>query len=94
MGQGPEHRETVTIGRQGRLVIPARMREALALRDGQRVTLTVSDGELHISTVRASVDRARRALGITARGTPSCRRQPSRYVPIETQTARSRDERA
>lgn len=65
MGHEPPDRETVTIGRQGRLVIPARMREALSLKPGQQVTLTISDGELHLSTVRSSVERARRLLGTT-----------------------------
>jgi AbrB family looped-hinge helix DNA binding protein len=71
MGHDAIDRETITIGRQGRIVIPARMREALALREGQRVTVAVTDGELHISTVHASIARARSALGITEPRDPS-----------------------
>ena len=63
-------REQAVVGRQGRLVIPARIREALSIRDGSRVTLEIRDGELHVQTVQASIDRARRILGVSGPPTP------------------------
>lgn len=65
MGHHEVIREQVTIGKQGRLVIPARIREALSIQDGTRITLRVTDGELQIRTVEASIAKARSILGIT-----------------------------
>ena len=53
---------------QGRLLIPAAMREELGFRPGEELHLRVVDGELHVITVRRSIARTRgivrRKLGI------------------------------
>jgi AbrB family looped-hinge helix DNA binding protein len=46
------------IGDGGRVVIPAEIREQLALQTGSSVLLRVEDGELHLLTSRQAVARA------------------------------------
>jgi AbrB family looped-hinge helix DNA binding protein len=45
---------------QGRLLIPAEMREQLGMKPGERLTLLVQDGELVVLTFRAGIRRAQR----------------------------------
>lgn len=45
----------VTLGENGRVVIPASVRQTLQLKKGDRLGLTVEGGELRLSTVRARV---------------------------------------
>ena len=59
----------VTIGENGRIVIPAALRRELGMKAGEPVVLRVEDGELRISTVEAALERARRIL--------------ARYIPPE-----------
>lgn len=46
------------IGGKGRLVIPAAVREALGMKEGDAVDLRVVDGELRIATMRERLRRA------------------------------------
>jgi AbrB family looped-hinge helix DNA binding protein len=52
-----ELRERMRIGAKGRLVIPAAMREAMKMKDGDMLDLVVVDGELRIATVRERLRR-------------------------------------
>ena len=47
----------------GRVVIPAAVRKALDLRPGDELIMRVEDGELHLSTRRQVLARARRMIG-------------------------------
>lgn len=46
----------------GRIVIPAKIREALDIRIGENVTLEVTDNELRISTSREALRRLQKLV--------------------------------
>ena len=48
----------VQVGEKGRIVIPAEMREALGIDEGDKVILEVENHELRISTIRGRIRRA------------------------------------
>ena len=54
------HREQVTIGDRGRLVLPSSVRSALGLKPGTRMLLSVeADGSLRLRPYRAVADENR-----------------------------------
>jgi AbrB family looped-hinge helix DNA binding protein len=54
-----ELRTRIRVGEKGRFVIPAAMREALGIADGDMLILRVVDGELRIATRESRLRRAR-----------------------------------
>ena len=54
-----ELRTRVRMGEKGRIVIPAAMREAMGIADGDRLILRVVDGELRIATRESRLRRLR-----------------------------------
>jgi AbrB family looped-hinge helix DNA binding protein len=45
------------MGEKGRIVIPAAMREAMGIADGEVIDLRVVDGEVRIVTLRETIRR-------------------------------------
>jgi len=63
------HREQVTIGERGRLVLPASVRSALGLTPGTRMLLsTEDDGSLRLRPYRAVADESRGVFADLAEG--------------------------
>lgn len=63
------HKEQVTIGARGRLVLPASVRSALGLRPGTRMLLsTEDDGSLRLRSYRAVADQSRGLFSDLAEG--------------------------
>ena len=54
--------DSVRIAEGGRIVIPARFRKAMGLRDGERVIMELSDGELRLFSVLRGIRRAQEII--------------------------------
>lgn len=64
------HREQVTIGERGRLVLPASVRSELGLKPGTRMLLsTEDDGSLRLRPYRAVADESRGLYADIGKGT-------------------------
>ena len=72
-GAGAVRAYRVRVNEQGRLVIPAALRETLGLKAGSFVTVeALRRGEIRVSTLLAGVDRARAiARKYVGKGAPS-----------------------
>jgi AbrB family looped-hinge helix DNA binding protein len=52
-------RDTVTLGSNGRLVIPAKYRRALDIEEGDELLLSFEDGELRLMSRERALRRAK-----------------------------------
>lgn len=52
----------VRLGANGRVVIPAAVRRALGVTEGDDLSLALVDDELRVTTIRAAVRRAQRLM--------------------------------
>ena len=55
-----EQEARLRVNENGRVVIPAALREALGIKVGDEVVLRVQDGELRITTQQSCIQRAQR----------------------------------
>lgn len=53
----------IRIGEKGRIIIPAVVREALGMAEGEMLDLVVDDGELRMATRRERLRRAQESVG-------------------------------
>ena len=51
-----------TIGKSGRLVIPAQYRKALGLTEGEGVMISLKNGHIEISPIEESIKRAQKKI--------------------------------
>lgn len=58
----------VRVGRQGRIVIPAEIREELGLKEGERLTARVEENRLVLESRLAAFERLRHRFREGARG--------------------------
>ncbi|MCW2974390.1 MAG: AbrB/MazE/SpoVT family DNA-binding protein [Thermoleophilia bacterium] len=56
--------EEVTLGKQGRIVVPASIRKELGLKEGHRIRLVVTNGALTITSRRVALENAGRNAGV------------------------------
>jgi AbrB family looped-hinge helix DNA binding protein len=54
--------QSIRMGRQGRIVIPAEIREELGLQEGDQLVARVEEGVLHMSTYRQNLARLRKLI--------------------------------
>lgn len=52
----------IQVGEKGRIVIPAEMRDALGIKAGDSIELSVEDHELRISTRATRIRRAQESI--------------------------------
>ncbi|MGD8330570.1 MAG: AbrB/MazE/SpoVT family DNA-binding domain-containing protein [Acidobacteriota bacterium] len=52
----------VSLGKNGRLVVPAPFRHSLGIKAGDELVVTLADGELRITTREHAVARAQQAV--------------------------------
>jgi len=52
-----ELRARIRVGDKGRIIIPAALREALGMTDGEAINLRVVEGELRLETLRSRIRR-------------------------------------
>ncbi|NOQ35941.1 MAG: AbrB/MazE/SpoVT family DNA-binding domain-containing protein [Methylococcaceae bacterium] len=54
--------QMVTIGKSGRLVIPAQYRKALGLTEGEGVMMSLKNGHIEISPLQESIKKAQKKV--------------------------------
>jgi AbrB family looped-hinge helix DNA binding protein len=57
-----ELKARIQLGEKGRIVIPAEMREALGIKPGDSVDISVKDYEVRISTLQSRLRRAQESV--------------------------------
>jgi AbrB family looped-hinge helix DNA binding protein len=57
-----ELKARIQLGEKGRIVIPAEMREALGIKPGDSVDISVKDHEVRISTLQSRLRRAQESV--------------------------------
>lgn len=64
----PPLKATTDIGRDGRIVIPAAMREAMGVKEGSKLVLLMKGETLEVFTVEAGVRRVQRLVRQWSKG--------------------------
>ena len=59
MPRKKRHKENVIVGDQGRIVIPARLRHEMGIKEGDELMARVKDGQLVLEELHHALERVR-----------------------------------
>ena len=68
MPRTKRHKENVIVGEQGRIVIPARLRREMGIKEGDELMARVKDGQLVLEELGHALERVQEAFQEISQG--------------------------